>query len=859
MRKRAAMIIAGIIVAFGASISVYADYPASFWSANNKYEAAIESGNNADIIKYGEEIIDIVSSYADSDDIMVTRYKRVGLAYADLGDYDGAARTFSALYDYASKYEKHWEYAKTAKTRLNQYTSQIAMYTDNGGSSYYGAKNEKENGVLFGTCCDGASRSEIKNESMTLIYHELGKELGDYNANEFVKAASKGLAVEYALNCPQEGADIRNIKSFNLALKRISDFIGKYPEMPVYLRFAAEFDIWEDETDAQSFKEAFRYVSNYFKARNSNVAMVWSPNQASKWYIDIDEYYPGDEYVDWVGMSLYAQKYFLGDEDSGEDNEIIFKTGVNSDPVIAVRDIVEKYGNRKPIMISEFGCGHKLVKRGEDTIEFGMRRLREYLNYLPMVYPQIKLMAYFDRYIEAKNEKNDYRLSENNDMKNEFVKLTAGQRFIHGKYSDSTSYCYRKIGGGTSVNGIFPVSCYAHKYNAEIKSVTYYIDGKYAGMAREIPYTAYINASEYAGGHTLKANAEFTDGTTLATESQINIVKSNNDVNVRISGSRISFDQNPVIYNDRTMVPMRKIFEELGADVSWDGATGTASGKRGDRTVRVSVGSNEMYVNKKKITLDTPPIILSDRTLVPVRAVAEGMGCDVDWIPSSSTVTVEPKVFEWSDWDTRLPGDVDDDLFYIEEKTQTRGRTREKEYYTLDYESSWDNYVKTNTSYGDWSGWSRDYISSSDLREVQTRTASEPMKYHYAHYCTGNISDADNRYRTSSGWWHNECEYHDLGWFDYQLPLLGDDNYSYVQYDYEGNKLLCSNGCYRWYLIETDGGDYTEYRSRPIYREYVYWKWGEWSDWSRWEDGRTLIRYDDEDYEERTVYRYKEK
>ena len=69
--------------------------------------------------------------------------------------------------------------------------------------------------------------------------------------------------------------------------------------------------------------------------------MVWSPNQVSNWDIDIDDYYPGDEYVDWVGISLYAQKYFYGT--NSEDGELFFRTGKNSDPVIAVKDIVEKY------------------------------------------------------------------------------------------------------------------------------------------------------------------------------------------------------------------------------------------------------------------------------------------------------------------------------------------------------------------------------------------------------------------------------------------------------------------------------------------------------------------------------------
>lgn len=302
-------------------------------------------------------------------------------------------------------------------------------------------------------------------------------------------------------------------------------------------------------------------------------------------------------------------------------------------------------------------------------------------------------------------------------------------------------------------------------------------------MSTEIPYNTYIDASGYSGTHKLKAVVSFSDDSHLTSESNIKINKSNTDVKVKISGNRVHFDQEPVIYNDRTMVPMRKIFEELGADVSWDSSTKTASGTRGDRTVEISVGSNKMYVNNKEITLDAPSFILADRTLVPVRAIAEGMGCNVYWISSSSTVTIEPKEFKWSEWMEDLPSFVDEDLYYIERKFQYRGRTREKEYYTLEYEYEDDegNFVEKNASYGSWSEWRTDYIPSSDVRQVETRT-------------------------------------------------------QYI-----------------------DDSAITEYRYRMIYYEYTYWRWGDWLKLSKWEDGIKPFDKDGEEYDGRSVYRYKEK
>ena len=858
--KRVACFLFILIAFYTQSVFAY-NYPNDFWTLNSKYEAALNSNNYADIIKYGNQIINTMGKALDGrekTDIYVTRYKEIAKAYAALGDYNNSAYTYNLLYNYASQYSEHWEYAKGAKAYALQYTPSIAMYTDKGSSPYFGAKNEKRNGVLFGMCANGGTRSKLKGESMLLTYQELGDHLLSYNVGIMREARSKGLAVEFALNCKYEGDDIKNIRNLTSYLKEISDMLDDFEEVPVYLRFAAEFDVWENQTDAESFKSAFRYVSKYFKDRNSNAAIVWSPAQASNWYVDIDDYYPGDEYVDWVGVSLYAQKYFRGDVHASDADQVVFKCGANSEPVTAIKDLVETYGNRKPIMLSESGCGHKLIKTGQDTSAFALQRLREYYSYLPMVYPQIKLIAYFDWYVDAEEEKSDYRLTTNSTLQNEYLKLTKGERFIHNGYSGGTGFCYRNVTDGISVDSVFPVSCYAHKYNTEIKTVTYFIDGNYVGMSNEIPYTAYIDASGYQGRHSLKAVAAFSDGQTLVTESAINISGNGDDISVKISGEKVDFDRDPVLYNDRTMVPMRKIFENLGARVEWDGASQTVTGTKGDRKVRVTVGSKLMYVNSKEITLDTSPIMMSDRTLVPVRAVAEGLGCDVDWIERTSTVEIEPKIFRWSEWTDELPGYVDEDLYYIEESEEYRYRTRDKEYFTRDRRIYSLNYVRCDTSYGNWSEWQRNYISETDNNEVETRTQSSPKRYHYTHYCTGNIGDSNTRYHSGNYKFNEACSYHDLGWFDSPLPYSEDSDNDYTYYE-NGNKYRCSNSCWRWYLAETSGGNYTEYRSRSVYRTYVYWEWGDWSDWSEWSDDDYGYYDSSVDEEERTVYRYKEK
>ena len=111
-------------------------------------------------------------------------------------------------------------------------------------------------------------------------------------------------------------------------------------------------------------------------------------------------------------------------------------------------------------------------------------------------------------------------------------------------------------------------------------------------------------------------------------------------ITVTLNGTPLSFDQAPIIQNDRTLVPLRVIFEALGADVAWDDWTQTVTAVKGEVTVKVTVGKNAMFKNGQTIPLDVPAQIVNDRTLVPVRAVSEAFDCSVDWDDATQTVTI---------------------------------------------------------------------------------------------------------------------------------------------------------------------------------------------------------------------------
>ena len=112
------------------------------------------------------------------------------------------------------------------------------------------------------------------------------------------------------------------------------------------------------------------------------------------------------------------------------------------------------------------------------------------------------------------------------------------------------------------------------------------------------------------------------------------------DISVFVNGEPLGFDVPPIIENERTLVPMRAIFEALGAEVSWDNDTATVTAKKDGDTLKISIGSNILYKNGKATELDAPAKIVNERTLVPVRAVAESFEANVDWDGEKQSVLI---------------------------------------------------------------------------------------------------------------------------------------------------------------------------------------------------------------------------
>lgn len=111
-------------------------------------------------------------------------------------------------------------------------------------------------------------------------------------------------------------------------------------------------------------------------------------------------------------------------------------------------------------------------------------------------------------------------------------------------------------------------------------------------------------------------------------------------ISIILDGRTVPSDAPPVLVSGRTLVPMRVIFEALGADVSWNETNRTVTGRKADTTVVLTIDRREATVNGRTVTLDQAPRIQIGRTFVPLRFIAEALGADVSWNEAERAVVV---------------------------------------------------------------------------------------------------------------------------------------------------------------------------------------------------------------------------
>ena len=196
---------------------------------------------------------------------------------------------------------------------------------------------------------------------------------------------------------------------------------ARHAGVPIFLRFASEMNgTWQAWSgNPELYKEKWRLVYRVMHEVAPNVVMIWCPFATPR--ATIPQYYPGDEYVDWVGVNIYSVLRHNGrpEQIGGED------------PRDLLRPIYEAYADRKPIAICEYAATHYCLATRQRATDFAVKCMTQLYRSLPTEFPRVKMINWFS--VDAAKQgmaHNDYALTTDQRVLDTYRELIADNYFL---------------------------------------------------------------------------------------------------------------------------------------------------------------------------------------------------------------------------------------------------------------------------------------------------------------------------------------------------------------------------------------------------------------------------------------------
>ena len=383
-------------------------------------------------------------------------------------------------------------------------------------SVYYGAKFEPRSGILIGTPGNKGFEGIENSINTTYEWFVPSEEL----TNDKIPREEKA-------EVPSDHSEIMGW-NWNFAsqvpvdMSRYENYIKNYIDnlaamgIDILLIFGKEMNIDDNFLDEQVFIDCYRYVASYAKTKN-NIAMVWAPNDTGGLDTRLIDFYPGDEYVDWIGCSLYSMPYFTGNKNATYGDNIAFIMGPYANPVMrakVIHEFMEENGIKKPVFITEGGIGYESPD-GEDFTEWALQQLRKYYGEMIRVYPEFKCIVSFNNYVP---DGDYYRY----DMGNNPVLLENLQYFMQDpifikQYPQTSPISYKQVFDGIDFTGTVRLSAYGYQPTVQWMDVRYIIDGETVCETSYPPYQ-YETSDLSEGNHRLRVEFSVSGNTVEALE-----------------------------------------------------------------------------------------------------------------------------------------------------------------------------------------------------------------------------------------------------------------------------------------------------------------------------------------------------
>lgn len=289
----------------------------------------------------------------------------------------------------------------------------------------------------------------------------------------------------------------------------LNDFAraARAANLPIFLRFGSEMNLPHDPrypwgNRPEDFVAAWRTVATVMRREAPNVALVWSITDDR--LTNVPECWPGDAYVDWVGVDPYAVCHHDGD---------LSRPSVREDFSDSVRYVYDHYAHSKPMMLCELGATHWCGVEKRAVPRFAAAKLEEMYYALPLRYPRIKAACWLDlNTLDPKVTVPPERRVSNYGLTDDPQVLAAYKRAVADPYylsrvmvsgTQEAATTYPRLRDGARLAGSVKLSSYVHCF-ADRPTVLWQVDGVDQAATAQRPFTAQWDTTAVPNGpHTL--------------------------------------------------------------------------------------------------------------------------------------------------------------------------------------------------------------------------------------------------------------------------------------------------------------------------------------------------------------------
>lgn len=395
---------------------------------------------------------------------------------------------------------------RTAYKDLNPRTEiYVASKTPGSDYPYFGAKNEPNGGVYYGRTAQGGTlsdgryglvnQSQMEGESAVSFYYGLNNgytlEYWSYLYGPALRNGNRAFLLY--LNFEGEGSDCAKVVSgaYDAGLNETFTYLNTL-SCPVFVRIGGEMNVWSTQAKPADYIAAYRHVVDIARSRAPRAAMVFSPNYSSGNRVDMDIYYPGDQYVDWVGASLYYDRWHHSGDTA---RDAFYGVGAYGDALLNIQQVVNLSRlHNKPVIATEGGSSNKY--NGADNSAWAADRMERAYAFLPMVYPEIKCIISSD-YGQSWSGI-DYTFYNNSAVTAAYRRGVASNAAYVSSWQDKGSY-YTKLSAYTGKwEGVMELSAYS--WASDKLSAVWSVDGQTMASVSDYPYTFRLDTAALAAG-----------------------------------------------------------------------------------------------------------------------------------------------------------------------------------------------------------------------------------------------------------------------------------------------------------------------------------------------------------------------